>query len=147
MNGLDDITLRVQVAAALAGVRPCIPDVRRRVAECVSALNPYGCNQYGEGWAHPHNGNSTAYKRMSPFDKHAPKRKVLTSEREESTTEEVTNKRHVGKGDIREVLPPMGPGTAEAVRRSRRSLALRRTGIRKWRERRSCAQIRIGTTV
>lgn len=76
----------------------------------VGADNPYGCNQYGEGWAHPHNGNSTAYKRMSPFDKHAPKRKVLTSEREESTTEEVTNKRHVGKGDYQGGAPADGPG-------------------------------------
>ncbi|MCQ2439379.1 MAG: hypothetical protein MJ074_06430 [Oscillospiraceae bacterium] len=99
MNELDDIALRVQVAAALAGVRPCIPDVRRRVAECVRAANPYGCNQYGEGWAHPHNGNSTAYRKMSPFSKDAPRRKVLTSERDGSKTEEVTTKRYVGKGD------------------------------------------------
>lgn len=61
MNELDDIALRVQVAAALAGVPPCIPDVRRRVAECVRAANPYGCNQYGEGWKLPHNGTSTRY--------------------------------------------------------------------------------------
>lgn len=74
MDGLDDITLRVQVAAALAGVRPCIPDVRRRVAECVSALNPYGCNQYGEGWASPHNGTSTRYVE----DKDGKRRKEVT---------------------------------------------------------------------
>lgn len=27
----------------------------------VGADNPYGCNQYGEGWAEPHNGTSTRY--------------------------------------------------------------------------------------
>lgn len=26
----------------------------------VAAANPYGCNQYGEGWREPHDGNSTA---------------------------------------------------------------------------------------
>lgn len=28
-------------------------------AEQVAASNPYGCNQYGEGWKNPHNGTST----------------------------------------------------------------------------------------
>lgn len=74
MNELDDIALRVQVAAALAGVPPCIPDVRRRVADCVRALNPYGCNQYGEGWKQPHNGTSTRYVE----DKDGKRRKEVT---------------------------------------------------------------------
>lgn len=74
MNELDDIALRVQVAAALAGVPPCIPDVRRRVAECVRAANPYGCNQYGEGWKQPHNGTSTRYVE----DKDGKRRKEVT---------------------------------------------------------------------
>lgn len=63
MNELDDILVRVRLAAAAAGVPPCIPDVRRRVVECVRAANPYGCNQYGEGWKMPHNGKSVRYPR------------------------------------------------------------------------------------
>lgn len=63
----------------------------------VGAENPYGCNQYGEGWAHPHNGNSTAYRDMSPFG-NAPKKKVLTNEADGNTVEEVTDKREPGKG-------------------------------------------------
>lgn len=61
MNGFDSILMRVRLAAAFLGVRAGIPDVRRRVAECVQAANPYGCNQYGCGWKMPHNGKSTRY--------------------------------------------------------------------------------------
>lgn len=30
--------------------------------EVIGAANPYGCNQYGEGWAEEHDGNSTKYE-------------------------------------------------------------------------------------
>jgi|GEM_PF-2258405 len=43
----------------------------RRMAEheAVSAANPYGCNQYGEGWAMPHNGMSRVRKADLPKKK------------------------------------------------------------------------------
>lgn len=63
----------------------------------VKAENPYGCNQYGEGWSEPHNGNSTGYKNMSPFNPHAPASKVLTNEADGNTVEQVTHDKHVGK--------------------------------------------------
>lgn len=68
-------------------------------AEAVAAANPYGCNQFGEGWCEPHNGNSTAYRRMAPFDGGAPPRKVITSQVDGNKEEVVTDKKHVGKGD------------------------------------------------
>lgn len=63
----------------------------------VKAENPYGCNQYGEGWAEPHNGNSTGYKNMSPFNPHAPASKVLTNEADGNTVEQSTHSKYVGK--------------------------------------------------
>lgn len=68
-----------------------------RTVERVSAENPYGCNQYGEGWSEPHNGNSTGYRNMSPFNTALPASKVLKSERDGNTVEQVTHAKHVGK--------------------------------------------------
>lgn len=45
--------------------------------ELVSADNPYGCNQYGEGWKIPHNGKSTAYQNTGFGGQ---RRKMLTSQ-------------------------------------------------------------------
>lgn len=63
----------------------------------VKAENPYGCNQYGEGWSEPHNGNSTGYKNMSPFNPKAPASKVLTNEADGNTVEQSTHSKYVGK--------------------------------------------------
>lgn len=49
----------------------------------------------------PHNGNSTAYRDMSPFG-NAPKKKVLTNEADGNTVEEVTDKREPGKGQYQD---------------------------------------------
>lgn len=59
------------------------------------AANPYGCNQYGEGWAEPHDGNSTGYQQMGPGK---PERKVLTTEHGGNKVEKVTHDKHPGKG-------------------------------------------------
>lgn len=63
--------------------------------ESVAAANPYGCNQYGEGWAEPHDGNSTGYQQMGPGK---PERKVLTTEHGGNKVEKVTHEKHPGKG-------------------------------------------------
>ena len=65
----------------------------------LAAANPYGCNQYGEGWACPHNGNSTAYRDMSPFSGGDGRSKVLTSENDGNTVDLKTDKKRVGKDD------------------------------------------------
>lgn len=62
MNELDDILVRVRLAAAAAGVRPCIPDVRRRVVECVQAANPYGCNGFRHGPGCPRKGTTREHR-------------------------------------------------------------------------------------
>lgn len=71
----------------------------------LAAANPYGCNQYGEGWACPHNGNSTAYRDMSPFGKGNGLSKVLTNETGENTVDLKTDKKRVKKTDYPSALP------------------------------------------
>lgn len=83
-----------EVNAAVSAVHAAV----RREIESVDADNPYGCNQYGEGWAEPHNGNSTAYRNMSPFGKGNARRKVLTNSQEGNTVDEVTDMKRPGKG-------------------------------------------------
>ena len=63
--------------------------------DTIAAANPYGCNQYGEGWSSPHDGNSTGYQQMGPGK---PKRKVLTTEHGGNKVEKVTHEKHPGKG-------------------------------------------------
>lgn len=102
-NKLLSIIFQVRRAAKESeAVSAAVQEMPRRVAaafDAVDALNPYGCNQYGEGWAHPHNGNSTAYRNMSPFSPNAPKRKVLTNETDRNTIDQVTDRKRVRKSD------------------------------------------------
>lgn len=65
------------------------------VGDGAQAANPYGCNQYGEGWTEPHDGNSTSYQQMGPGK---PERKVLTTEHGGNKVEKVTHEKHPGKG-------------------------------------------------
>ena len=62
------------------------PEVEQRV----EAANPYGCNQYGEGWSNPHDGNST--ERVG-------KAKLLTHKDGDGNVRQIdTKKRYPGKG-------------------------------------------------
>lgn len=63
----------------------------------VAAANPYGCNQYGEGWREPHDGNSTSYQNTNPFS--GEKKKVLTTEEGGRKTERTTDSKRVNKSD------------------------------------------------
>lgn len=59
-------------------------------SEDAAAANPYGCNQYGEGWASPHDGNST--ERVG-------KAKLLTHKDGDGNVRQIdTKKRYPGKG-------------------------------------------------
>lgn len=58
--------------------------------EDAAAANPYGCNQYGEGWSNPHDGNST--ERVG-------KAKLLTHKDGDGNVRQIdTKKRYPGKG-------------------------------------------------
>lgn len=58
--------------------------------EDAQAENPYGCNQYGEGWSNPHDGNST--ERVG-------KAKLLTHKDGDGNVRQIdTKKRYPGKG-------------------------------------------------
>ena len=62
------------------------PEVEQRV----EAANPYGCNQYGEGWSSAHDGNST--ERVG-------KAKLLTHKDGDGNVRQIdTKKRYPGKG-------------------------------------------------
>lgn len=63
----------------------------------VEAENPYGCNQFGEGWSEPHEGNSTSYQNTNPFS--GEKKKVLTTEEGGRKTERTTDSKRVNKSD------------------------------------------------
>ena len=57
--------------------------------DAVSAENPYGCNQYGEGWSEPHDGSST--ERIG-------KDKLLTKKDADGNVRQIaTKKRYPGK--------------------------------------------------
>lgn len=63
--------------------------------DAVQAANPYGCNQYGEGWAEEHNGNSTKYETTGFSGKQS---KMLINKQEGNTVEVATKAKHPGKG-------------------------------------------------
>lgn len=62
--------------------------------EDAAAANPYGCNQYGEGWSSPHNGSSTAYQ-ITGFN--GQRRKMLTQQSDNNKVTIRTDKKHPGK--------------------------------------------------
>lgn len=62
--------------------------------EDAQAENPYGCNQYGEGWASPHNGSSTSYQ-ITGFN--GQRRKMLTQQYNNNKVTVRTDKKHPGK--------------------------------------------------
>lgn len=57
MNGIDDVVMRVRLAAGLLGVPAAIPGVREMV-ETVAARNAWGCNQYRHAPGCPHKGTT-----------------------------------------------------------------------------------------
>lgn len=63
-------------------------------SEDAAAANPYGCNQYGEGWASPHNGSSTSYQ-ITGFQ--GQRRKMLTQQDGGNKVTVRTDKKHPGK--------------------------------------------------
>ena len=63
-------------------------------AEDAAAANPYGCNQYGEGWASAHEGNSTAYQ-ITGFN--GQRRKMLTQQAGGNKVTVRTDSKFVGK--------------------------------------------------
>lgn len=63
--------------------------------DAVQAANPYGCNQYGEGWAEEHNGNSTKYETTGFSGKQS---KMLTNAADGNKVSVATNAKHPGKG-------------------------------------------------
>ena len=62
--------------------------------ELIGAANPYGCNQYGEGWAEEHDGNSTKYE-VTGFS--GKKSKMLINKQGGNTVEVATKEKKVGK--------------------------------------------------
>lgn len=64
------------------------------VADIVAGANPYGCNQYGEGWAEEHDGNSTKYE-VTGFS--GKKSKMLINKQGGNTVEVATKEKKVGK--------------------------------------------------
>lgn len=63
--------------------------------DAVQAANPYGCNQYGEGWAEEHNGNSTKYETTGFSGKQS---KMLTHEADGNKVSVATKEKRPGKG-------------------------------------------------
>lgn len=63
--------------------------------EAVQAANPYGCNQYGEGWKEEHNGNSTKYETTGFSGKQS---KMLTHEADGNKVSVATKEKKPGKG-------------------------------------------------
>lgn len=64
------------------------------VGDIVAGANPYGCNQYGEGWAEEHDGNSTKYE-VTGFS--GKKSKMLINKQGGNTVEVATKEKKVGK--------------------------------------------------
>lgn len=62
--------------------------------EVVKADNPYGCNQYGEGWKEEHNGNSTKYEQTGFSGQKA---KMLTNTQNGNRVSVVTKEKKPGK--------------------------------------------------
>lgn len=63
--------------------------------EVVKADNPYGCNQYGEGWKEEHNGNSTKYEQTGFSGKVS---KMLTNTAGGNKVSVATKEKKPGKG-------------------------------------------------
>lgn len=60
----------------------------------VRAENPYGCNQYGEGWAEPHEGKQTKYEQTGFSGKQS---KMLKHSADGNTVSVATKQKHPGK--------------------------------------------------
>lgn len=85
---LDTVALAADMAA----------NVRKGLlgaGDAVQAANPYGCNQYGEGWAEEHNGNSTKYETTGFSGKQS---KMLTHEADGNKVSVATKEKRPGKG-------------------------------------------------
>lgn len=85
---LDTVALAADMAA----------NVRKGLlgaGDAVQAANPYGCNQYGEGWAEEHNGNSTKYEVTGFSGKQS---KMLTHEADGNKVSVATKEKRPGKG-------------------------------------------------
>lgn len=63
--------------------------------EVIKADNPYGCNQYGEGWKEEHLGNSTKYEQTGFSGKVS---KMLINKQDGNTVEVATKDKKPGKG-------------------------------------------------
>ena len=63
--------------------------------EVIKADNPYGCNQYGEGWKEEHLGNSTKYEQTGFSGKQA---KMLTNTAGGNKVSVATKEKKPGKG-------------------------------------------------
>ena len=79
-----------EILARLEELRPDTKVLVQALRAATAAADPYGCNQYGEGWSNPHDGNST--ERVG-------KAKLLTHKDGDGNVRQIdTKKRYPGKG-------------------------------------------------
>lgn len=92
-EGFSDDVVESAYAAYLRGPVEVL-QVLYGHGDVVRGANPYGCNQYGEGWSEEHEGNSTKYE-VTGFS--GKKSKMLINKHGGNTVEVATKDKKVGK--------------------------------------------------